>query len=460
MSISVNFYTFSKETNSTCRPGGDPVTFMCRLLEPVSLTTPTIVLNEEDPHKFNYVHIPKFGRYYFVTEWLYNAGLWSAYLAVDVLASWKTEIGASSQYISRSSGDFDGNIVDVKYPTKTDPVVTVQTGENPFKPFLEQGCYIIGVINSDNNSVGSVSYYQLSNSQFATLRHALMGDTNWLFEGVEETLVQLGKYQLNPYQYIVSCKWYPFASFGVSSELSGLPYGWFNVPSVSCSRLAADVLHSVEFDFDLPKHPQAAERGEYLNAAPYTRVCLDWPVIGRMPLDPNRLVEAEKINVVVTVDPVSGGATVRLSAVIGERGELLHTSTAMIGVPIQLAQMSTDFLGMAKTVASSVDSFRKFDIGGGIEGIADAVTAALPQLSTGGSNGSISAYHYSPRLIVEHYEVVEEDRAHIGRPLMERRTISTMAGYMECMGAHIEIPATSVENDKIKMFMTGGFYYE
>ena len=460
MSISVNFYTFSKETNSTRRPGGDPVTYMCRLLEPVSLTTPTIVLNEEDPHKFNYVHIPKFGRYYFVTEWLYNAGLWSAYLAVDVLASWKTEIGASSQYVVRSAAAFDGSVSDGLYPVTATPHVERVSAENPFTHLLGNGCYVLGVINDDPNTMGCTSYYVLNNSQFRALCSVLMNDAT--YANLTELGQELTKSITSPFKYMTSCTWFPVPSFPSSGGVASLPYGYLNLNGVSASILASNSVYYTQVKFQPPLHPQN-ERGIFTQASPYTRYELNWPAVGCYSLDSCKILDNE-IRCSVAIDPISGQGTVQCFADDAH----LFTTNVQIGVPIQLSDMTVNYVGAATNLVNSAKNVVSNALTGNYAGAAlgtaggvfNLVSDLMPTLQNSGSNGSVAAYRSTPYLECTFLEIVEDDNTHRGRPLMERRTLSTIPGFIMCADAHIEIPATSVENDKIKMFMNGGFYYE
>ena len=90
MGIAVEFYTFSKNPNSTKQPNGDGTIYSCNLIEPCSVVNPVIALAiQTKPYGFNYAKIPEFGRFYFVNDWTYSGGRWIATLNVDVLASWK-----------------------------------------------------------------------------------------------------------------------------------------------------------------------------------------------------------------------------------------------------------------------------------------------------------------------------------------------------------------------------------
>ena len=66
----------------------------------------------------------------------------------DVLATYKTEIGNSTEYVLRtdSTTDFNGEITDTTYPATTDIVSESYSLSNIFTTDLSVGCYIVGII--------------------------------------------------------------------------------------------------------------------------------------------------------------------------------------------------------------------------------------------------------------------------------------------------------------------------
>ena len=108
MAIDINlWYTFKKDKNSTKIPitpiRGDYF-FQCTLKEGCSVTNPEIIINannELEIYKCTYARIPKFNRYYFISDWRNVGKLWVASLTVDALASYRDEIGNSHQFVTR-----------------------------------------------------------------------------------------------------------------------------------------------------------------------------------------------------------------------------------------------------------------------------------------------------------------------------------------------------------------------
>ena len=113
--MQINFYTFAKKINSTKQPTGNGTQLDCNIKAPSSIINPVLEITTS-PISFNYCYIPAFSRYYYINDITFDRGLWVISCSVDVLASYKTTIGNSSCYVTRSSQNFDGDIMDNLYP--------------------------------------------------------------------------------------------------------------------------------------------------------------------------------------------------------------------------------------------------------------------------------------------------------------------------------------------------------
>lgn len=126
----IELYRTGKRTNSTLRPkfvaGDSYESNTCEFFEPLDILNPTIILREEAlpnlPHdlcNYNYVYIQNpLDRYYWITKWTRQDGLWYADCTVDYLGSWRNTILESEQYITRSSIAYNNSIPDDFYGYK------------------------------------------------------------------------------------------------------------------------------------------------------------------------------------------------------------------------------------------------------------------------------------------------------------------------------------------------------
>lgn len=96
------------------------------LRDECSLITPSIVYQSSDVPTFNYVYIPIFNRYYYVTS-LSSVGknVWRMELNCDVLMTYKDSIYTLHGVIGRQENDYNPLLVDTEIPTQNNPIVEV-----------------------------------------------------------------------------------------------------------------------------------------------------------------------------------------------------------------------------------------------------------------------------------------------------------------------------------------------
>ena len=458
MAITVQFGNVAKKSNSTYT-GTFQTSLSCVLKENCSILNPTILVNIGNPSGYNYCYISDFNRYYYVNDWTWDRGRWSANCSVDVLATYKTQIGASSQYILRASNDNDGAIMDTMYPTKNVISEIQAYGTSPWR----SGSYVIGIVSSDSTN-GAVSYYAFSSSQFSSLCSYLFGGSIYDFNEITQDISrETWKSLYNPFQYIVSCMYIPIDISANYGSAVNVKVGYWTIP-VSAYTLAISI--PAEEGFTIPwtgSHPDDA-RGDYVYCNPYTQVDFSFPAFGFVQLPSDIVYKQGGITGNVSVDLVTGEGTLYL----GDTTFPYMVLKSQVGIPIKLAQMATDVLGMSTTavsgVAGTVSKALSGDIAGAIASGASAIDSTVrsqvPRLSTTGGAGGFSALIYPPRAIFRYYKLVDEDNARLGRPLCQHRQISSLGGYMLCENAAVDIPGTQEESTRVNEFMNAGFYYE
>lgn len=89
----INMYNYGDEKNVIHKELPNPTVLTGELKDGTSVTDPSILIEYSDPHIFNYVYIPEFARYYFITDIVsVRMGLWEVYLHVDVLKTYEDDI--------------------------------------------------------------------------------------------------------------------------------------------------------------------------------------------------------------------------------------------------------------------------------------------------------------------------------------------------------------------------------
>ena len=229
----VKLYRFSKRKNSTAIPvdSGESATpslvFDSAKINDgnTSIAAPSIRLPDRAQidqvylTQYNYCKITNWGRYYFIDDWQYNGdGTWTAICSIDVLATWKDEILASGGYLARSATATatSSPLADSLYPPTTAFVTAYNQAGSGFNFNPYEGTYVIGVLSKDNPNVGSASYYMVRRSDLATLVSTMMTTTSDVWGDITLTSDSAMKSIIDPMQYVVSCKWFPFSPPSVS----------------------------------------------------------------------------------------------------------------------------------------------------------------------------------------------------------------------------------------------------
>lgn len=374
MAVAVNFYHNNKKINSTRLPTAQVGDFGCEVefKDVTNLYTPSVILSVDrfkdgtkikNPMEFNYCYIPDFGRYYFVRSWSWILGRWECSLEIDVLATFKAQIGETTTYVLRSASYCDPDIVDTKYPTKAEDAknpyqaktysdVNSPWNTNIYNAPISDGCFIISVVNNDSGAIGAVSHYALAPRVMAELMNKLYSSPNWMNITDGNISQDLQKMLINPMQYITNCMWLPCGydtTGGVG--ISSIPYGWWSVTLSTGVAYRVDVSHikrRIDMTFPTAKHPQYDTFKHWLQLSPYTTCALYLPPFGFIPLDTSKLYGATHIDCSMEIDLITGRGVLNVSSHKTEGGTTVNGGTiynalGQVGVPVSIAQMSVDW---------------------------------------------------------------------------------------------------------------------
>ena len=495
MSIQVTLLTFNKRENSTLKPttaqisGGS--TLDCLLLDNTSLMNPTFKLNVGgNPVGFNYCYVPSFERYFFINDWSYDKGFWYASCTCDVLASWKTEIGAGSHYILRSASAYDEYISDGIYGCKVKRIATNLPSSGPLW-WGTNHSYVVGIVGyapDHTQQVGSVTYYQFDDTMLLNFVYYLMHDLGTYCDiqtapytdpGVQEALI-------NPIQYIVSCIALPVGFPASYTQATDINFGYYNWTvqgsgSVRIIKLGETVEETGTIT--ITKHPQASSRGKYLNGAPFTSYTFHLGPFGDIPIDPADYIDADNLRYKVLYDMCQGMGRLAIGpAVTGNTNisNLSYCGTAKVGADVQLAQALTNPLtaqlswetGLNRTYTTGTGSASlSANVGANLlnaqsafaETYVDAIKNMFPTCCGKGSPGSFLSFKddsFGCYLIAKFMTVVDENLTELGRPLCQTRQLNTLSGYVLCSGADAIIPGTAEEVKKVNEYLNTGFFWE
>lgn len=483
------FYAFAKRINSTKIPGnGHEVDG--NIFEPCEILAPVLIISPSNYNiTYNYVKIPEFERYYFIKSWEFSGGRYYATCAVDVLASHKTEIGETTQYILRSASEFNEYVIDTKYPQLASPVRKYIALSTPFKKF-NSGNIVVGIIGGESGGTG-VSYYVMTPGKFSEFRKKVMSALPAVPEG--ETLEisdTLGKMLYNPYQYVVSAMWFPFNNVPTGAP-STIYCGFFN------TEISAPILDNSEGSYlinseSIPDHPQI-DRGKWLNGEEHRQIIVHYPPFPDLIIPSMVGAGASNVSLSVLTDYISGQAS--LTADYSAAGGKTMKVSAMgaLGVPLMLAQVTPTLNTPQNAIMRAGGQFISDPVGTAtywgdklfgwlipennaqktlreVTGESISVAPSKPSVanplltynvSVTGTTGC-TVYSSFPHYIEVTYALLsDEDNARIGKPLCAPKKINTLSGYFVCATGTFEISgAMYAENVAISGFLTSGTYWE
>lgn len=416
-------FTFAKRRNSTMRPNLDDGVGVDGEIKhdftPLSLAITFRLPRKDQIPAYNYAYIPDFSRYYYITDWVFIGGLWRASLTVDVLATYKTQILASSQFVARAASEKLEGLIDSAYPTigGTGQVNADQTlpqwdfwGTSQYPVSFDDGTIVLAVVNNSGANVGAITYYAMGVPGFNRLMSVMLSSISWANISVSEISDGLQKALVNPMQYIASVMWLPLNAIQVVAH-SGAPnadivtdikLGWWSF-SIAQGGNVARVLHnpfatardyySVKTYFAVQKNGQSANRGQFLNLAPYAKYTLTFLPFGVIDVDTAELYGRDYLGVEVRVHLYTGDAVLMLYASNDDQGtsdKLITTMNANVGVPLPIGQISVDI----RNIDSALTSAALMGASELAANLSSAPVKAAPQ--TGGTTTNTSGFsHYS-----------------------------------------------------------------
>lgn len=467
--MQATFYQFAKRTNSTKRPSGGQG-FGIDLKAPCNIINPEIkIATQSDPTGYNYCYLPTFSRYYWVKNWTYSDGLWNASLTVDTLASYRDQIGSATEYVVRSSAKYDGTISDGLYPASAKVQSVTTSFQGGFAETISGGFFVIGFIAKAANSIGAITYVVMTPGNAKKLSAKLLTDVSYLSIDNSEISDNLTKVLFNPYQYIVSCNYFPFDVAILAAHLplvAKIDVGWWrvDVPGWILGEDNNNFKKSVSVT--VPKHPQAADRGEYCNVAPYTDYTIYLQPFGVIPLDASKMWGATTLSIQYMVDLFTGDSVLRIFT---NGAQLVYETTAKLGVSVQLSNINFGIPsgsgGLLQTgIAAAFGGLQAALSGGTLSnvgtGILNAAQATNADVASKGATGSTIAFDMAPYMVARFKIIADDNNEDHGRPLCQRVQLSTIPGFIMVDDPDIALPATAAEIDSVKSYMKNGFFLE
>lgn len=472
--MTIYYWTnFSKRKNSTKRPSGTGTSKTVVLKEGTSIERPTFVFSSND---FTINYIQAFGHYYFVDDIKsVRNDLIEVSCSMDVLATFKTEIGSYTAFIERSATHINSLIPD-PYVTMLNSETLQENSYSVTDLFTAGGVYIISVLNNLGSGAGFTTYYMTDKANIMAL--AAYVNTDWgsaISPGSDETGATnritdwLQATFLKTADSIIDCIWVPFnlpsppVSFASQETLK---IGVDSVSGVTGYRFTSPGLISESYTVSIPHYYSDFRKG-----APYTVGKMFLPGFGIVDFNPLDF-GGDTITVTFDADYTTGDVMCYFKDL---SGKIISTYSYNVAVSCPVGKVSANAAGTAGgilstlgSVATAIASEGGKAVSAGVAAISGAAntlaTAVAPSVSVHGAKGGRAIINNGLDLICTTISKLTTQPSDLGpaqgRMSMGRAALSSCSGYVRCSDASIEIAGMESEKDAVNNFLNSGFYYE
>lgn len=465
--MNVVFYNHAKRNNSTKLPTGG-VTIPCALKDACSVVSPILEIKTVTKPDYNYAYISDFGRYYYVTEWIYDKGIWSCSLSVDVLTSWRDEIKSTKAQVLFSSSLYDLDVIDNRvasigtYRRKsyTADFIGTLTGQN----VTPSGTFAINALsNTSTWATGTTTSYFMTYQQMQLFARELVTPSVW--EGLKQ-------FFNNPMDGITECYYIPLdISKFIDLTVDGaVQIGDYTFPTATAKKAMSTnfALKSYTTSIDIPWLYD-----DFRRLAPYTELTMFVPFCGAKPVNPEMVYDIDKLFIDYSVDIVTGN----IQAIVYNKEELLEefSGNCKITLPVGQTQSRVEsVIGATGGAITAIAGFASGNVALGATGVLSAISSVITPASvktTGGMSGTILGAILGNdlvrwqkfRLSATSRDTADEPEnmlAVVGNALNRVTTLSNLTGYAQCYGASVNAPATIGEITSINDYLNSGIYIE
>lgn len=455
--MNVIFYkSFSKRHNSTKIPTSTGDTYSVSLKKNTSFYSPSFLLEMTDVDlTYNYCQWE--GRYYYVNDiTLVRANIFDFSCTFDALATYRSNILSYNAFVARASGTFDALIPDTLLSERTAYLDQRFLVGDTIADFSTTGSYIIKVVgNASEVSFTGITTFICTAAEIRDILSFLFNSGNFAEEFTDAAV----KTVFNPFQYIVSLAWTPFATTTVATETANVKLGFWDT-GVTAHVITNNVLSfNASIPFIEPVYDETDFR-RYL--ATYTSWHVFFPGAGLREISPMEM--ADGCYCVYYVDFNSGNSLVR---VFNSSAMQIAQFDAKMVVEIQIGQQSQQLETLAQIAGGIGITLGTGGIGGlvmgGTQYFSGAMQLMQPTPSTTGTNASMAVLSSIPWVVtyLQELDSAEFPVIESGRPLMKQVTLSSLSGqYVQCLNASVPITGNETAKETINNTLNGGVYIE
>lgn len=477
---SIYFGSISKRKNSTLQPTLT-ASYDCILKQPTSIDNPTFVI-QDSSFSLVYNYAKWDNTYYFIDRIVsVRNNVWEVSCSIDVLATYKTEILASTQYVCYSAS-YNSSIwlPDTRLPILKSATVAKNVTSMNFV-FNDVGFYVLSVIGKDGaalymmdlntvkNIINNISQWtdDLGNAIDGALPFSSPSDEKEALQNLATAVIKsgvLGNAYLDAPNCIRSCIWVPFFASDFTDGSSNVYLGQYavgypsNLSAFRCKATPVVKTTAVSIPWQFNDFRRATNEEIYLYI----------PLVGMVNLPSDEIINESTITLETSCTATDGTVVYRILAgnqIIGTYG-----ANCSANFPIGISQQASSG-EIINSVISGVS--KTASAGNVVSGVVNAGVAAYDTVNVamsrhnscvGGIGGGAGA---GLSLDVTCFSVAHgsvcapaDMAATMGRPVMKPYPLATLTGYCQCANAHVAAAAMGGELEMIDNFLNSGFYIE
>ena len=483
----VKFGVFAKRRNSTKVPTTElSDSWTVTLKETTSQDRPTFIVTGNN---FNHNYCEWDNKYYFIEdiESLRNNEI-AIHCVLDPLATYKTQILASTQFVSYSSVSGGAYLPDTRIPILKDATVSRATTTMNFL-FTDGGFYVLTAVGKDgcHTYCADITNLKALINDLSTWKDDIFNDFMLNIQppatveaGLENlyTIVARSGAIGNAYRdapsCIRSCIWVPFFASFFTDTSTRLYLGQYDtgLNLFTCKSTPVTRTATVTIPWQSSGWQRAICEDVYLYL----------PLVGMVSVPSDEIVKESSISITWSATATDGCIAYQVKAgfqIIGTYG-----ANCSVNYPIGISQQAstgeivqTAFAGTQRTVSagiSAASSINPIGIAGGV------VEAGMSAIDAAYQTANVAAtYHNSciggigggagtglsldcTCFTVYHPPVIAPANMKdtMGLPTMKPMALSTLTGFCQCANAHVEAPATAGELNAIDAMLNSGIYIE
>lgn len=461
----VTFYkNFSKRINSTLRPtGGTDLT--CYMKDDCSVLSPVFLIDGIDLG-YNYC---KFNdRYYFITDiTLSNNNIYEISCSVDVLATYKTSIGAYTAFVERAASSYDTLVTDNLVTSSNN--ITAMNTTTVNMPTASGDIFMVPLFGRD----GVLQYI------FTSLR-----DASVFFNTGDTMTIDGDSLTASDWLYAIKNAGWVFAGSDVTSYMGDMVYMPYLPPTSGAQYIGTN-----DIAFGFTKFSYNNPAGVYkfnvlnpnINYYKFTGILTDpGNIYSDFRAYDNRFSQykiylpgcgvydinagdagKKDLKVDVTMDWLTTAVTYRI---YHDSGSNVAQFEGKFGCGVPAMGAKLDVFGILQDTATGVGAVMKEDAMGAVKSVVSAAQKSFePQVnarSSGAGNGATLKNFPHILYTCKNFESKDLPTTVAGRPLYQNVNISTLSGFVRCGAASVAISGFDSEREQVNNYLNSGFYYE